>query len=122
MKKYDEHLITAFLTSFKPAEIMRIAGIGNTKYYSLKNDPEFQKILTERRDLLIKEAVLKMENYLSEDVEILQGIIRNPETKDQIKINAIQLIMNQLGQWKQITELIQRIEALEAVNGQNTSV
>lgn len=119
MKRYDETLITAFLTSFKPVEIMKLTGIGKTKYYSLKNDPEFQRILTERRAELVKEAVLRMENYITEDVEILQGIIRNPETKDQVKVNAIQLIMNQLGQWKQTTEILDRLQALEDAHGQN---
>lgn len=122
MKRYDETLITAFMTSFKPADIKRMTGISDTKYYSLKRDPEFQRILTERRDAIIKTAVLKMESYLNEDVEILQRIIRNPDTKDQIKINAIQLLMNQLGQWKQITELIQRVEVLEDSHGKNNGV
>ena len=62
---------------------------------------------------MIKEAVNKMESYLSEDVDILQNMARDSLIKDQIRINAIQLLMNQLGQWKQITEIISRIEALE---------
>ena len=86
------------------------------------DDPDFQKILTDRRSELIREAVLKMESYLSEDVEILQGIIRDQNTKDQVKVNAIQLLMSQLGQWKQITELIARIEALEDAESQNKTL
>ena len=122
MKEYPESLITAFLTSFKANEIMKVTGISKTKYYRLKNDPDFQKILTDRRSELIREAVLKMESYLSEDVEILQGIIRDQNTKDQVKVNAIQLLMSQLGQWKQITELIARIEALEDPESQNKTL
>ena len=122
MKEYPESLITAFLTSFKANEIMKVTGISKTKYYRLKNDPDFQKILTDRRSELIREAVLKMESYLSEDVEILQGIIRDQNTKDQVKVNAIQLLMSQLGQWKQITELIARIEALEYAESQNKTL
>ena len=122
MKEYPESLITAFLTSFKANEIMKVTGISKTKYYRLKNDPDFQKILTDRRSELIREAVLKMESYLSEDVEILQGIIRDQNTKNQVKVNAIQLLMSQLGQWKQITELIARIEALEDAESQNKTL
>lgn len=122
MKQYEESLIAAFLTSYRAAEIMRIAGISKTKYYRLKNDPDFQRILTERRSELIREAVMKMESYLSEDVDILQEIIRNPKTKDQVKVNAIQLLMSQLGQWKQISELIARVEALEDSQSQNMTV
>lgn len=113
MKEYPESLITAFLTSYKPAEIMKLTGISKTKYYRLKRDPDFQRILTQRRTEIIKEAVLKMESYLTEDVEILQGIIRKEDTSDQVKINGINLLMSQLNQWKSTTEILDRLQALE---------
>jgi hypothetical protein len=113
MKQYEESLITAFLTSYKPAEIMKLTGISKTKYYRLKRDPDFQRILTQRRTEIIKEAVLKMESYLTEDVEILQGIIRKEDTSDQVKINGINLLMSQLNQWKSTTEILDRLQALE---------
>ncbi len=112
-KEYPENVITAFLMSYKPVEIMRISGIGKNKYYALKKDPDFMRIVTERRDELIKEAVLKMESYLSEDVEILQSIIRKPDTSDQVKINGINLLMSQLNAWKNTTEILARLQALE---------
>ena len=114
MKQYDEALVTAFLTSFKPSEVQRTAGISKAKYYKLKADPDFMAVVTERRNMLIKEAVLKMESYLLENVETLQKLIRDPETKGQTKVNALQLFMNQLAGWKGITDLTERIEALEA--------
>lgn len=117
--RYQEELITAFLTSCKVAEIRRITGISKTRYYALKKDPEFQRILTERRGELIREAVQKMESYLSKDVEILQGIIESDETSPQTKINGIQLVMNQLAQWKQLTEIQERLQALEDITGLN---
>ena len=113
MKQYEESLITAFLTSYKPAEIMKLTGISKTKYYRLKRDPDFQRILTQRRTEIIKEAGLKMESYLTEDVEILQGIIRKEDTSDQVKINGINLLMSQLNQWKSTTEILDRLQALE---------
>lgn len=113
-RDYPETWITAFLTSCKRGEVMELAHISKAQFYRLRNDEEFQAILTARRNDLIREAVLKMESYLSEDVDILQEIIRDPETKDQVKVNAIQLLMNQLGQWKGLTDIIERIQALEA--------
>lgn len=123
MKTYPEEVINAFLTSCKPIEIQRAACIGKTKYYRLKNDPDFQRIVTERRTAIVKEAVLKMESYLSKDVEILQGIIENPETSAQTKINGINTLMNQLGNWKQTTEILERLEKLEeAAEGRNKAI
>lgn len=113
MKEYPENLITAFLTSYKPAEIMKAANISKTKYYRLKADANFQKTLTERRSELVKEAVLKMESYLSEDVEVLQSIIRDTKTAAQVKVNAINLLMSQLSSWKTMTEVLDRLQRLE---------
>ena len=113
MKVYPEELITAFLTSCKPAEIMKLTGISKTKFYRLKRDKIFQKILTERRTELVKTAVLKMESYLNEDVEILQKIIRKEDISDQVRINGINLLMSQLATWKQTTDILERLQALE---------
>ena len=113
MKQYPEELITAFLTSCKPAEIMKLTGISKTKFYRLKRDKIFQKILTERRTELVKTAVLKMESYLNEDVEILQKIIRKEDISDQVRINGINLLMSQLATWKQTTDILERLQALE---------
>lgn len=122
MKEYPESLITAFMTSCKRAEIMKMAGIGKNKYYALKNDPEFMRIVTERRDELIREAVLKMESYLSENVEALQKIIRDPDTKDQVRVNALTLFSNQLGQWRNSTEILDRLQKVEDAQRQNRDV
>ena len=118
-RAYEEVWITAFMTSCKRTEIMKTAGISKSQYYRLKGDQEFQKIINERRSELIREAVLKMESYLSKDVEILQGIIEDPETPRQIKINGIQLMMNQLAQWKQTDHILDMIQALEDAEGLN---
>ena len=122
MKEYPESLITAFLTSYHPADIMRATGISKSKYYSLKADPEFQRVLTERRTEIVKGAVMKMESYLNEDVEKLQEIIRKEDSSDQVKINAINLLMSQLGQWKNTTEILDRLRALEDAQRKNQTV
>lgn len=114
MKQYEEHIIVAFLSNWKPKEIQAAAHISKSTYYRLKNDSDFQKILTERRSEIIREAVNKMESYLSEDVDILQGIIRDPETSPQVKINGINLLMTQLNNWKAATEVFDRLQQLEA--------
>lgn len=118
-KEYPENLITAFLTTFRGSDIMKMTGISRNKYYALKRDPDFMRIVTERRTEIVKEAVLKMESYLNEDVEILQSIIRDPDSSAQIKINGINLMMSQLGQWKTTTEILDRIQALEDAQSTN---
>lgn len=121
-RDYPENLITAFLTTYKPADIMKLTGISKSKYYRLKEDQDFQRILTQRRNEIIKEAVLKMESYLTEDVKILQGIIRKEDTSDQVKINGINLLMSQLNAWKSTTEILDRLQALEDAQAKSEQI
>lgn len=113
VKEYPEKILNAFLTEWKPIEIQKKAGISRSYYYKLKADADFQKALTDRRSAMVKDAVLKMEGYLSHDVEILQSIIEKEDASDQVRVNAINALMNQLSQWRDSTEIIERIQALE---------
>ena len=112
-KKYDERLINAFCQATKRDEILKLAKIGKIRYYNLRADPDFMNAVNERRADIVKEAVLRMEGYITEDVERLQEIVRNPKTKDQIKINAINLLMTQLANWRTATDIEARLLALE---------
>ena len=113
MKEYPEELITAFMCSSKRSWIMEKTGISKSRFYRLRADPDFQRIVTERRNELIQDAVLKMEGYLSKDVEILQKIIEDPETSSQTRINGIQLVFNQLGQWRLLSDMLTRLQKIE---------
>ena len=117
MKQYPEELITAFMCTARRGEIMEKTGISKSRYYRLKADPDFQRLVAERRTELVKDAVLKMEGYLSKDVIILQEIIENPETSPQTRLNGIQLLMNQLGQWKMVSEMMERLQSVEDAVG-----
>lgn len=118
MKSYNERWINAFVTGIKRDEVMQMAGIGKVRYYSLKNDPEFMRIVNERRGDIVRGAVMKMESYLSEDIERLQGIIRDEEVKPQVRINGIQLLLTQFNNYKMLTDIQKRIENLEKIAGE----
>ena len=109
----DERVIGAFLSNYRMVDIMRETGLSKTTCYKIRNDPEFQKVIRERKDAILKTAVNKMQGYLTKDVEILQQIIENPETPAQTKVNAIQTLMNQLRDWTTTVDLVKRLEALQ---------
>lgn len=113
MKEYPENLIEAFLTSYKLIDIAKVTGIGRETVRRLKNDPEFQAVLTERRSAMVSAAVDKMTAYMTEDVEILQEVIRDPKTSAQTKVNAISVLMGQLQSWTTTTDILRRLQAIE---------
>jgi len=111
--KDDERVIGAFLNNFRMVDVMKETGLSKNVVYKIRNDPEFQTVLRERKEAILKTAVNKMQGYLTRDVEILQGIIEDPDTSPQIKVNAIKTIMDQLRDWTTTTDIIKRLEALQ---------
>lgn len=119
---YDERVIGAFLNNYRMTDVIRETGLSKNTAYKIRNDPRFQKILQERKDAIIKTAVSRMQNYLLDDIEVLQNIISDPDTAPQIKVNAIQVKLNQLNSWIQTGEIIQRIERLEHPDGDDFGI
>ena len=114
----DERVISAFLNNFRMVDVIRETGLSKKTCYKIRNDPEFQKVIRERKEAILKTAVNKMQSYLTKDVSILQQIAEDPDASAQVRINAISTIMSQLKDWTMVTDLMKRIEALE----NNTSV
>ena len=110
---HDERVISAFLNNFRMTDVMKETGLSKNTVYKIRNDPEFQKTIRERKEAILKTAVNKMQSYLTKDVEILQQIIEDPETSAQTKVNAIQTLMNQLRDWTTTTDIMKKLEALQ---------
>ena len=113
-KEYPEKLIAAFLTEVRPIDVQRTAGISNTKYYALKRDPEFMRAVSDRRTEIIQTAVRRMENNIVKNADTLQEIIDDKSISPQIRINALRLYGEQLGQWKMSTDILERLQRIEA--------
>ena len=113
----DERVISAFLNNFRMVDVIRETGLSKKTCYKIRNDPEFQKVIRERKEAILKTAVNKMQGYLTKDVEILQQIIEDPETSAQTKVNAIQTLMNQLRDWTTTTDIMKKLEALQKPSG-----
>ena len=114
---HDERVIGAFLNNFRMVDVMKETGLSKNTVYKIRNDPEFQKTIRERKEAILKTAVNKMQSYLTKDVEILQQIIEDPETSAQTKVNAIQTLMNQLRDWTTTTDIMKKLEALQDTSG-----
>lgn len=114
-KKYteDERVIAAFMNNFRMTDVMKETGLSKNTVYKIRNDPEFQKVIRERKEAILKTAVNKMQSYLTRDIEVLQEIIEDPETSAQTKVNAIKTLMEQLRDWTTTTDIMKKLEALQ---------
>lgn len=113
--KYSEKVINAFVVNGKRKDIMQAAGIGRSKYYELKKDDAFMRIVRQRRTEVVGAAVQMMEQNMLENVERLQNVIREPPERAQIVLNGLQLYFNVYGNLKESTEFMERLDALEGI-------
>ena len=113
-KKYSETVINAFLKHDKIVDIMADTGLSRSTIERYRDDPELQRLLTERKTEFIKVAVNRMQSFMAEGVEVLQNIIRDNGTSPQVKINAIQIMFNQCKTWTDEADILERLKALES--------
>ncbi len=111
----DERVIGAFLTNYRVVDIMRDSGLSKNIVYRLKKDERFQVVIRERKDAILQAAVNKLQGYMLKNIDILQDIIESPDTTANVKVNAIQVALNQLRDWTTTVELVRRVEAVEAL-------
>ena len=114
-RKYleDERVIAAFLNNFRMVDVIKETGLSKNTCYKIRNDPEFQRTLRERKSAILKSTVNKMQGYLLRDAEILQQIIEDPETPKQVRVNAINTKWSHLKEWTTTTDLLERLDALQ---------
>lgn len=113
MREFDEKTISAFLNNYKMADVIRESGLSKNTCYKLRQDPDFQQVLRERKDAIVKVTLERMRSYLLRDIEELQAVIEDSETSPQTKVNAIQIMLSQFRDWLTTSDLIERVEVLE---------
>lgn len=89
------------------------AGITRKTAYNYMKQPAFLEELDKRRTECISDTVRYMQGKLSLCSETLVSIIENPGTGQQIKINAIQTLLNACKQFTETAEVIARLQNVE---------
>ena len=114
MKDYDERIIKAFMFNTKQADISKESGLSVSQVKRLKNDPDFQKVIRDRKDAIIKTTINKMRAYVCKDVDMLQEVIEDPEINPQTRVYAISQMIHTLKDWIMIDDLVARMDDIEA--------
>ena len=113
----DERGICAFLNNFRMVDVMKETGLSKKTCYKIRNDPEFQRVIRERKQAILKTAVNKMQSYMLSDAEALQAIIEDPETPRQVRINAINTKWTHMKEWTTTTDIMKKLEDLQNPSG-----
>lgn len=111
--KYNDKIINAFARYTKREDILDAAQIGRTKFYSLKNDPEFMRQVQKRRTEIVEQSVKEMESHMIDNTRRLQSIIDRPPEKGQLVLNALSVYFATFRNLKIADEVLARLDALE---------
>lgn len=117
----DERVISAFLTNFRMVDVIRATGLSKKTCYKIRNDPNFQQVIRERKEAILKTAVNTMQTYMVKNVETLQRIIDDPETPIPTKVNALNTYMSHLRDWTTTTDIQKELEALRNTSGNGST-
>lgn len=90
------------------------AGISRKTADNYLKDKDFRKELTHRQGECINDTVRFLQGKLAFCNEVLIAIIENPETSQQVKINAINTIYTNCKSLMETSEIIARLEQLES--------
>ena len=117
----DERVISAFLTNFRMVDVIRATGLSKKTCYKIRNDPNFQQVIRERKEAILKTAVNTMQTYMVKNVKTLQRIIDDPETPIPTKVNALNTYMSHLRDWTTTTDIQKELEALRNTSGNGST-
>lgn len=113
----QEAFLKAMLEESTITKAAAVAGISRNTAYKYLAEADFQAELNRQRGQCIGDAVRYLQGKLSKCSEELIKIIENPETADQVKINAINAAFSaykNLGETAEIQERLAQIEAMLA--------
>ena len=99
-----------YSTITKAAEVAGISQNTATKYLK---EPEFQAELNRRRGECLNDTVRFLQSKLTLCSEQLVSIIENPDTADQVKINAINSVFTNCKAMTETADIINRLEQIE---------
>lgn len=113
MKEYSEEIIDAFMFNAKLVDISRQSGLSLSQVKRLRKNADFQKIIRQRKDEIIRTSVNRMQAYFIMDVDVLQNIIKNKDINPQTRIYAISVLFSSLKDWMTISDLVERMDNIE---------
>ena len=113
MKEYSEEIIDAFMFNAKLVDISRQSGLSLSQVKRLRKNADFQKIIRQRKDEIVRTSVNRMQAYFIMDVAVLQNIIKNKDINPQTRIYAISVLFSSLKDWMTISDLVERMDDIE---------
>lgn len=113
MKVTDNEILTALLQNGSPSAAAKQLGISHTTVIKRIRTPKFAEKLKECQDMLLQSAVSTMKVRLSESLDTLSKIMKNPKAPYSVRVNAADCMLRHCRGYIETSEIPQRIKELE---------
>lgn len=108
-----EAFINAMLESKSITEASEKAGISRSTAYIYLKDEEVKKELASRRSELLQSTTTYLQNNLYSCSEELMKIVKDKETPQAVKVQAINSVFNNCKNLTEQTDIITRLQEIE---------
>ena len=113
----DEAIIAALVQTGTIKEAAKkLHCVPRTLYERMKS-PAFKELYTQAKAELVKGATAKLQGYLNGAIDTLAAIMRDEETAKQTRANCAVAILQYGAKFTETTDIIERLEAVEAAHG-----
>lgn len=111
----DEKIIAGLLSNPTVAEAAKSLGLTPQTVYNRLRDDAFRVRYAEARQQVLTEDCYKLQSYLSAVIDQIYGVaIDETGTATQIRLNACDMLLRHCYRLTEITDILSRLEKLEA--------
>jgi len=114
-ERTKEILLVGLLNNVTVTATSQATGISEDTIYKYLRDPEFIKEYDEKRREMLEESCHTLQAKMSMATDELVKIIEDPDTKPQIRLNAIDMLFRHSYRQTEQLEVLSRLDALEEV-------
>lgn len=108
-----EKIIDGLLTNTTVRETAQAVGVSEATIYRHMKDEDFQRRYKERRRAMLEDNCHKMQASMSQAIDKLLNIINDDSIGNQVRLNAIDMLLRHTQRLTDQVDIMTRIENLE---------
>ena len=112
----EDIILNALLAYPTVREASEAAGIPESTIYLKLRNADFKKRYNETKTQMLQNTVTYLQVKIQDATRTIVEIMNDPETAPQVRINAARGVFDYCIRLTEQTEILRRIEALEALN------
>lgn len=112
----DETIIAALLMHPTVQAAAKACKASTSYIYKRFDDTEFCARLDAERAKVLRQCTTRLTASVSEAIDALLDVLKDPESTPQIRVNAANAILNHNAKYTDQLDILKRIEALERLS------